>query len=263
MGQYPSFVRAKFDKLFLTNIQGEGDFTNSALKYYNDSGVVTTANDGTDVNITSKSFSSDFNSGNYIKVNHFNHGMYSSTNKVKLYNVEPNTLPTTITVNMTDTTTSTVGVADTTLFAKFEGIAVSTNDPGYAIIENEIIKYTDVTTDSITVAERGLEETIALPHDSGTSIRKYELSGISLRRINDVNLSLHSDIQDDEYYGQVYNVGSGINYSVNEIAAMISDNTTNIPARPGECRVTLANCDKIYDAFGWKPQIKLDEWING
>ena len=69
--------------------------------------------------------------------------------------------------------------------------------------------------------------------------------------------------QSDEYYGQVYNVGSGVNYSVNQIAAMISDNTTNIPPRPGECRVTLANCDKIYGAFGWKPQIKLEEWIDG
>ena len=69
--------------------------------------------------------------------------------------------------------------------------------------------------------------------------------------------------QSDEYYGKVYNVGSGVNYSVNQIAAMISDSTTNIPARPGECRVTLANCDKIYGAFGWKPQIKLEEWIDG
>ena len=64
--------------------------------------------------------------------------MYSSTNKVKLYNVEPNTLPTTITVNMTDTTTSLVAVADTTSFAKFEGITVSSDDPGYAIIEMKL-----------------------------------------------------------------------------------------------------------------------------
>ena len=28
---------------------------------------------------------------------------------------------------------------------------------------------------------------------------------------------------DKEAYGQVYNVGSGVNYSVNEVAAMISD----------------------------------------
>ena len=69
--------------------------------------------------------------------------------------------------------------------------------------------------------------------------------------------------QDDEYYGEVYNVGSGINYSVNEIAAMISENTTNIPPRPGECRVTLANCDKIKNAFGWSAKVNLEEWING
>lgn len=69
--------------------------------------------------------------------------------------------------------------------------------------------------------------------------------------------------QKSEYYGQVYNVGSGVNYSVNQIASMISDNTTYIPARLGECRVTLANCDKIYNAFGWNPQIKLEDWING
>jgi UDP-glucose 4-epimerase len=42
---------------------------------------------------------------------------------------------------------------------------------------------------------------------------------------------------------------------------MISDNTKNIPARPGEARATLANCDKIYSVFGWKPQVKLEDWI--
>lgn len=69
--------------------------------------------------------------------------------------------------------------------------------------------------------------------------------------------------QDNEYYGEVYNVGSGVNYSVNEIAAMISKNTTNIPSRPGECRVTLANCDRIKEAFGWSAKTNLEEWING
>ena len=75
------------------------------------------------------------------------------------------------------------------------------------------------------------------------------------------NIMAAISTQDDECYGQVYNVGSGVNYSVNEIAAMISDNTTNIPVRPGECRVTLANCDKIKKTFGWSPDIKLQDWI--
>jgi UDP-glucose 4-epimerase len=84
--------------------------------------------------------------------------------------------------------------------------------------------------------------------------------------VNDVvvaNIMAAISNQDDGYYGEVYNVGSGVNYSVNEIAAMISKNTTNIPSRPGECRVTLANCEKIKQAFGWSAKTNLEEWING
>ena len=62
-------------------------------------------------------------------------------------------------------------------------------------------------------------------------------------------------------FGQVYNVGCGKNYSVNELAAMISDNTVNIPPRPAEARFSLANNSKIYETFGWKPQMKLEDWI--
>ncbi len=56
-----------------------------------------------------------------------------------------------------------------------------------------------------------------------------------------------------EEYGQVYNVGTGTNYSVNQIARMISDNTINIPPRPGEVRVSLANVNKLKD-FGVAPK---------
>ena len=66
---------------------------------------------------------------------------------------------------------------------------------------------------------------------------------------------------DKEAYGQVYNVGSGINHSVNEVAAMISDDVKNIPPRLGEARISLANVDKIYDTFAWKPQQNLEEWV--
>ena len=64
-----------------------------------------------------------------------------------------------------------------------------------------------------------------------------------------------------EAYGQVYNVGSGENYSVNEVASMISDNIKYIPPRLGEARISLANVDKIYKTFAWKPQQNLEEWV--
>jgi len=66
----------------------------------------------------------------------------------------------------------------------------------------------------------------------------------------------------DECYGKLYNVGNGVNYSINEIANAISDNQTNIPPRIGESRVTLANNDKLKETFGWDPKVNLMEWIS-
>jgi len=62
-------------------------------------------------------------------------------------------------------------------------------------------------------------------------------------------------------FGEVYNVGTGINYSVNEIANMISDNQIHIPPRMGESRITLARNVKIRNTLGWQPKVTIDTWI--
>ena len=59
----------------------------------------------------------------------------------------------------------------------------------------------------------------------------------------------------------VYNVGTGIEYSVNQIADMISDIQRNIPPRVGEARRSLSDSSKL-QSLGWKPQIKLEDWVN-
>tara|TARA_B100001094_G_scaffold159185_1_gene154079 strand:- start:445 stop:1344 length:900 start_codon:yes stop_codon:yes gene_type:complete len=64
-----------------------------------------------------------------------------------------------------------------------------------------------------------------------------------------------------EAYGQVYNVGTGTNLSVNQIANFISEDTTYIPSRAGEARNSLANIKKIIKTFGWRPQVSVEEWI--
>ena len=43
---------------------------------------------------------------------------------------------------------------------------------------------------------------------------------------------------------------------------MISENTTYIPPRIGESRVTLANNSKMKETFGWEPKVNLSEWIS-
>ena len=62
-------------------------------------------------------------------------------------------------------------------------------------------------------------------------------------------------------YGAVYNVGNGKNYSINEIAKMISWKITRIPPRPGEAKETLADNDKLRLTFAWKPTINMVDWI--
>lgn len=63
--------------------------------------------------------------------------------------------------------------------------------------------------------------------------------------------------------GEVFNVGSGKNYSVQEIADCISNNQTYISKRSGEMDTTLSNIDKIGEVIGWKPQINVIDWIDG
>jgi len=65
----------------------------------------------------------------------------------------------------------------------------------------------------------------------------------------------------DSSYGKLYNVGNGVNYSINQIANSISDNQINIPARIGESRVTLADNTKLKETFGWSPKVNLMDWI--
>ena len=66
---------------------------------------------------------------------------------------------------------------------------------------------------------------------------------------------------DKKYFGQVFNIGSGINYSVQEIADAISDNQTYIPKRDGEMETTWSNIEKASEILGWKPEVDVLEWI--
>lgn len=61
--------------------------------------------------------------------------------------------------------------------------------------------------------------------------------------------------------GTVFNIGTGKNHSVLELAEMISDSVEFIPPRIGESRVTLANNDKAREILKWEPMRKLEDYI--
>jgi len=72
------------------------------------------------------------------------------------------------------------------------------------------------------------------------------------------NISLSTNVL---VHGEVYNIGSGINHSINQIASAISENVEYIPEREGEARHTLANIYKAQKELGYAPEIDVMEWI--
>ena len=65
----------------------------------------------------------------------------------------------------------------------------------------------------------------------------------------------------DNHLGEVFNVGSGTCYSIQEIANAISLNQTYIPERKGEMDTTFADISKIKNIIGWEPEIDVLEWL--
>jgi UDP-glucose 4-epimerase len=61
--------------------------------------------------------------------------------------------------------------------------------------------------------------------------------------------------------GRVFNIGSGSNISVLEIAQMISEKIVFLPARDGEMRETLASNERARSLLGWKPSFKVEDYI--
>ena len=61
--------------------------------------------------------------------------------------------------------------------------------------------------------------------------------------------------------GDVYNVASGQETSINSIAEIIGGKKVKIPKRPGEPDRSLADISKIKAHFNWKPKIAINEGI--
>jgi len=201
------------DTLYLSGVQGSTSSfaTGIGVSYYNDAGTLVSL-----ASTTIRSFSQPSNqySGNYIRVSHFDHGMYGNTNKIIIKDAQSSTAPTTLSATLTAEETSVISVGSTSNFGTFEGIAVSTDNPGYVKIENEIIKYTQVANSTLTIATsgRGIDSTRILKYDTNTPVYvyKYELNGVSLRRINTTHDISDLDIGIDGYYLQIDRSTNGI-----------------------------------------------------
>ena len=205
------------DTLFLTNIKGtaaSGGFINNGAFRYTDGGgniqeVVGTLYDG---NLVEDGTPND---GKHIYISQFDHGMYATNNKLTVTDVRGSSKFTNLGVELTTTEASNISVGSTSGFETFEGLAVSPTNPGYVRINDEVIGYAGIGSGILEVASsgRGTDSTQIIPHNAGSYVEKYELNGVSLRRINKEHTISSHDIGFDDYYIEIDRTTNGVNRS--------------------------------------------------
>jgi len=210
------------DTLYLSGVQGNTFTVGAGLSYYNNSNTIVSLASTT---IRNSAPSTDQYSGNFIRVEHFDHGMYGNTNKLRIYNTESSTAPVVITSPITSTST-TIAIGDTSNFGTFEGVSVSGSNPGYVKIGNEIIKYESIGSGFLGTITRGIDSTISIDHNANSLMYKYELNGVSLRRINTTHDIDDLDIGLDGYYLQIDRTTNGENRGTD---GFIGANPANAP----------------------------------
>ena len=72
---------------------------------------------------------------------------------------------------------------------------------------------------------------------------------------------LAAETENESAFGQVFNVGTGINFSILDIVNKIGGKYKNISPRIGESKTTLADNNKIKEILGWEPKIQFMNWM--
>ena len=69
------------------------------------------------------------------------------------------------------------------------------------------------------------------------------------------------EMSKDIWKGDIFNLGSGRNYSINDVAFMFKQDIKYIARRPGEAWITLADIFKTKKLLNWTPKVNLQDWV--
>ena len=194
--------RMDVDTLYLTNVQGDNFTVGGNLQIYvNDTPGVSLAS----TQVTSSTAVGGLYAGNVLEINHYNHGMSADNNIVDVTGIAPDTVPTTLSVDL-DITDTQISLADTTSYSTFEGITTAS---GYLKVNNEIIYYNSIGSGQLGIATRGVDGTAIQKHFVNDPVYKYEVGDVSLIRINtEHNMSAGlSNYRDIDTYHIEFNRG--------------------------------------------------------
>ena len=185
-------VIGQTDTLYVTNATGWRAFTVTDSIKVLDAVTEDLAFTGVGVRAPS-TVQAPMNEGDVFVVNFPVHGMQADQNELSIIGVLPDT-PGTVLEQQINIESNSIVVADELVFATFEGITTSS---GYAYLGGEIIEYTDNGNGELGILQRGVDSTAVSIHNAGTRIFPYEISGVSLRRINTTHeLPINSSLGD-------------------------------------------------------------------
>ena len=172
------------NELILDNVQGNFALgIANTLFVYNTVGVVTAITGaGTSLHISEPI--DIVTDGLEFTINHKNHGMHTPTNFVSINGVLSDVVPSKATTGYNKTYDGPIALDDVTVYENFEGVAISAVNPGYISINEEIIKYEGVANSQLIAVTRAIDGSMPKAIASGDIIYKYELNGVSLRRVN-------------------------------------------------------------------------------
>jgi len=63
------------------------------------------------------------------------------------------------------------------------------------------------------------------------------------------------------WQGEIFQLGTGKNYSINELAKMFGGEIEYIQKRPGEAWTTLADYSEMKTATGWVPEVDIEDYV--
>lgn len=192
-------VISAFNSFILDRVQGQvTQDAVSELIYVGTSGTTLLTN-------ATVNYIENLADGLHFKVTHRNHGMYSINDFVTISSIESNIKPRTLNANYSASSTANIGVSAVGIFTSFENLPISALNPGYVLIDDEIIRYTGINTSAKTLTgiTRGIDSTTPTLHTK-SDLFKYELNGVSLRRINKTHSFGFADYNtypaDTDYY---------------------------------------------------------------
>ena len=198
-------INPEFDTIYLTDVQGDAFINDEDLVTYGANNNTRAVIPGVKVD-GSSSLISDLHTGKVIEVTQYNHAHHGVANQVEIKNVKPDTtlVPTTSALTADATT---VSLGNTSPFSNFAGL---TTDRGDALIGEEIVSYV-VGTGQLTLT-RGIFNTTATTHETGSNIQTYEIAGMPLVGINTThtvptNTTLRNASNIDNYYLEVNTAG--------------------------------------------------------